>query len=401
MEGSHPDPRGVPLALYVHVPWCESKCPYCDFNSHALKTLLPEEQYIDALLHDLELDLTDNAGALGTRQIESIFFGGGTPSLLSGKAISRLLDRIRQRVACSDDLEVSLEANPGSSDSSKFKEYRKAGVTRLSLGVQSLNSDHLRGLGRIHSPDQAQSAIQAAKDAGFKNLNIDLMFGLHNQTIAEAILDVKQSIKYGPAHISCYQLTIEPNTWFYHHPPELPDDELLWDMQESIAQELERAGYKRYEVSAFARDDFTCKHNLNYWRFGDYLGIGAGAHGKITGPGGIARTWKVKHPRFYLAKADTSQRIGGKTAIADKEIILEFMLNALRLRERIDASLFYARTGLQLGSLESELRAAQQEGLLDWDDTGLRASEHGYRYLNDLLDRFVPDLFTDSRVMHG
>ncbi len=401
MKGSHPDPRGVPLSLYVHVPWCESKCPYCDFNSHALKTPLPEEEYIDALLHDLELDLTDNTGAIGTRQIESIFLGGGTPSLLSGKAVNRLLGRIRQRVACSDDLEVSLEANPGSSDRSKFKDYRIAGVNRLSLGVQTFDPDHLRILGRIHSQDQAHSAIQTARNAGFENLNIDLMFGLPNQTIAEAILDVKQSIKYGPTHISCYQLTIEPNTWFYHQPPALPDDELLWDMQESITQELERAGYNRYEVSAFARDGLTCKHNLNYWRFGDYLGIGAGAHGKLTGPGGIVRSWKLKHPRLYLAKADTSQRFGGKTAITEKEIILEFMLNALRLRERIDATLFFACTGLQLASIESELHAAQQEGLLDWDNTGFRASERGYRYLNVLLDRFVPDISSNSRVMHG
>lgn len=384
------DPNKIPLSLYIHLPWCETKCPYCDFNSHALKGRLPEREYVDALLRDLELDLEENAQHLSARRIETIFIGGGTPSLVSGDEIQRLLSSIKQRVTCADAMEITLEANPGSGNYEQFLGYRNAGVNRLSIGIQSFHDEYLHALGRIHTSAQALSSITAAKSAGFKNLNIDLMFGLPQQSLDDARLDLARAIECDPAHLSCYQLTIEPNTWFHSHPPVLPDDDLIWEMQEHIVRGLSRAGFAQYEVSAFARDKNMCRHNVNYWRFGDYLGIGAGAHGKVTGPDGVKRVWKIKHPRRYLQYAGTHKQIGGKKQIHEHELVLEFMLNALRLREPVRESFFSERTGLSVESIEAMLLAAKQAGLLDWDNGVFSASERGYRYLNFLLDHFAP-----------
>jgi len=381
----------IPLSLYVHVPWCERKCPYCDFNSHQLKEQLPEKRYIDALLADLDLDLAEHARWLEGRRLNTIFIGGGTPSLLSADAIGHLLISIRQRFACDPDLETTLEANPGSAEANKFCDYRAAGVNRLSLGVQSFNDESLQELGRIHNGANARAAIAAIRHAGFTNFNIDLMFGLPRQFLADALRDIQQAVACDPSHISHYQLTIEPNTWFHRHPPSLPDDDSIWLMQQKSGERLQDAGYEQYEVSAYSRPGQACRHNQNYWRFGDYLGIGAGAHGKITGPRNVVRTWKVKHPRQYLECATTGARVGGAEVIDSDTLILEFMLNALRLREPITVPLFTTRTGLPATTINSRLANAAATGLLDWDGRAFRATALGYRHLNALLESFVPD----------
>lgn len=377
----------VPLSLYVHVPWCVRKCPYCDFNSHQLRGELPERAYVEALLADLDHDLPE----VGERRVESIFIGGGTPSLLSAEALGRLLDGLRRRLRLRPDAEITLEANPGTVEQGRFHEFRQAGVNRLSIGVQSFNANHLQRLGRIHGPQQAIRAAEAAHAAGFANFNLDLMFGLPGQSPAQALADVDTAIALAPAHLSHYQLTLEPGTLFYKHPPPLPDDEATWAMLERGQERLSQAGYGQYEVSAYARPGRRCRHNLNYWRFGDYLGIGAGAHGKLSDANGaIMRLWKLKSPRDYLRHAGTRQAIGGREMIPAAQLGLEFMLNALRLTDGFAARLFRARTGLPLSHLQPALAEAEARGLLECRSR-IRPTELGRQFLNDLLELFVPE----------
>ncbi|HPE72963.1 MAG TPA: radical SAM family heme chaperone HemW [Candidatus Competibacter sp.] len=379
----------IPLALYVHIPWCARKCPYCDFNSHEAREPLPERAYVDALLADLEQDLPRVWG----RRIDSLFIGGGTPSLFSAEALDRLLSGLRARLPLRPDLEITLEANPGTVERSKFAEFREVGINRLSIGVQSFDDGHLHALGRIHDRRAAIAAAEAAHAAGLDNFNLDLMFGLPGQTVAQALTDIACALALQPAHLSYYQLTLEPNTRFYRSPPLLPDDETIDVIQERAQEELARHGYPRYEVSAYARADRRCRHNLNYWEFGDYLGIGAGAHGKLSDPaaGQIQRLWKVKHPRDYLARAGTPAGVGGDAPVREAELPLEFLMNALRLVEGVPAALFGERTGLPLAALEPGWSQARARGLLENDPERLQASELGLRFLNDLLQAFIPE----------
>ncbi len=377
----------IPLALYVHIPWCVRKCPYCDFNSHEARGPVPEQAYVDALLADLEQDLSRVWG----RRITSVFIGGGTPSLLSAETLDRLLAGLRARLPLRLDLEITLEANPGAVERGRFAEFRAVGVNRLSIGVQSFEDEHLRRLGRIHNRREAFAAADEAHAAGLDNFNLDLMFGLSGQTVDQALADIATAMALQPAHLSYYQLTIEPNTAFQRSPPTLPDDDAVALVQEQAQAELTRRGYQQYEVSAYARPGRRCRHNLNYWEFGDYLGIGAGAHGKLSDPasGRIHRLWKLKHPRDYLAAAGTAV-IGGDAPIREADLPVEFLMNALRLVEGVPATLFAERTGLPLAALEPALSRAREAGLLEEDPVRLRASERGLRFLNDLLQEFMP-----------
>ncbi|MDS4069519.1 MAG: radical SAM family heme chaperone HemW [Candidatus Competibacter sp.] len=384
-----PDFTGpIPLALYVHMPWCARKCPYCDFNSHEARGPVPESAYVDALLADLEQDLPRVWG----RRIDSVFIGGGTPSLFSVEALQRLLSGLRARLPLRPDLEITLEANPGTVERGRFAEFREIGISRLSVGVQSFDDDRLRRLGRIHDRRDAFAAAEAAHAAGLDNFNLDLMFGLPGQTVEQALADIANAIALQPAHVSYYQLTIEPNTRFHQSPPVLPDEETSDAIQERARAELARQGYERYEISAYARDGRRCRHNLNYWEFGDYLGIGAGAHGKLTDPvaGRIHRPWKLKHPRDYLARAGTPAGVGEDAPIHQTDLPVEFLMNALRLVDGVPANLFAERTGLPLDALEPTLSRARARGLMERDAERLQATELGLRFLNDLLQLFVP-----------
>jgi len=371
----------LPLSLYVHIPWCVRKCPYCDFNSHEVRGELPEQAYIDALIDDLDQDLVQ----VRDRTVCSIFFGGGTPSLLQPAAFTRFMQALARRVTLALDVEVTLEANPESSNATKFEAYRVAGCNRLSIGVQSFDDDQLQVLKRAHNAGQAHGAITAARAAGFDNVNIDLMYGLPGQTIPGALRDIDLAIGSGATHISCYQLTIEPHTWFHRFPPELPDDDTIWEMQTGIVGKLSDAGFSQYEVSAYAKSGGECRHNLNYWRFGDYLGIGAGAHGKLTTDAGITRYWKIRDPRSYLAVPEGASRRGGEHRPDDETVLLEFMMNALRLRERISIEFFTARTGLARVMVSENLARARERGLVHWDGESFGATPLGHRFLNDLL----------------
>ncbi len=377
----------TPLALYVHIPWCVRKCPYCDFNSHQAPGPLPERAYVDALLADLEQDLPRVWG----RRLESLFIGGGTPSLFSAEALERLLSGLRARLPLRPDLEITLEANPGAVEQGRFAEFRAAGINRLSIGVQSFNEAHLQKLGRIHDQRAAFAAAEAAHAAGLENFNLDLMFGLPGQNVAEALADVANAMALQPAHLSYYQLTLEPNTRFYRSPPTLPDEEQVEAIQESAQAALAEQGYARYEVSAYARQGRRCRHNLNYWEFGDYLGIGAGAHGKLTDPasGRIHRLWKLKHPQDYLAQAGTPARLGGDAPIQTADLPVEFLMNALRLTEGVPATLFEERTGLTLAALEPALGRLRERGLMESDPERLQPTAVGLRFLNDLLQAFL------------
>ena len=382
-----------PLALYVHIPWCVKKCPYCDFNSHAQNGALPAAEYVRALLADLDRDLTQFGDAIGGRPIHSVFFGGGTPSLFAPDAIARVLDGVAARLALPRDAEVTLETNPGTVEHGRFDGYLAAGVNRISFGVQSFDDDKLRRLGRIHSAMEVDRAVKSAQDAGYANINLDLMYALPEQTPAQAIDDVERALALQPTHVSHYQLTLEPNTLFAAKPPPLPDEDSAWDMQEACQAVLAAAGYAQYEVSAYAREGRECAHNLNYWRFGDYLGIGAGAHGKLTDAdtARIVRTSKVKLPRSYLERAARDEAFGTQVDVVPRERPFEFMMNALRLRDGVDAGSFSARTGLDDAAIDDVLRRARARGWLVDDPARIAATDLGWRYLNDVIGAFLPE----------
>lgn len=373
-----------PLALYVHIPWCIRKCPYCDFNSHAATPELPEAEYVTAVLADLDADVVHAHG----RPLTSIFFGGGTPSLFSAQALQALLAGIEQRIAFNPDIEITLEANPGTFEQEKFAAYRAMGINRLSIGIQSFADTKLEALGRVHSGTEAIAAIAMARKAGFDNFNLDLMHGLPDQSPAEALVDLQTAIDLAPTHLSWYQLTMEPNTVFWSKPPLLPEDDVLWDIQEAGQALLAQHGYKQYEVSAYARADQVALHNVNYWSFGDFIGIGAGAHGKVSDPSGrIQRTWKTRQPADYL-NPDTPFLAGSNTLPA-ADLPFEFLMNALRLTDGVALGLFSQRTGLPLSALQTGLEQAQQRGLLSADPQRLAASAQGQLFLNDLLQIFL------------
>ena len=374
-----------PLSLYVHVPWCVQKCPYCDFNSHGQKGDIPEAEYVQHLIDDLKADLHLVQG----RKIHSIFIGGGTPSLLTGAAYTRLLNEIDSLIGLSDNCEITLEANPGTVETGRFKDYVKAGINRISIGVQSMQDDKLKALGRIHGADEASYAAQQASEAGLNSFNLDLMHGLPGQSLDDALSDLKQIIALNPPHISWYQLTIEPNTQFASKPPTLPQDETLWDIQEQGQALLAQAGYQQYEISGYAKPGYQCQHNLNYWRFGDYLGIGCGAHGKVTDAktGVITRTEKVKHPRGYM---DIIKPYLYKSwQVEQDDLAFEFFMNRFRLIEPCPINDFNALTQQPLQSQQHALDKAINAGLLTKTDSHWHVTLQGQRFLNDLLALFV------------
>jgi putative oxygen-independent coproporphyrinogen III oxidase len=382
-----------PLSLYVHLPWCVRKCPYCDFNSHEFRseggrTALPFDAYVDALVADLDHDLPLVWG----RTVQTVFFGGGTPSLFPPDAIDRFLQLASSRLRFAPNAEITLETNPGTVEHGPFAGYRNAGVNRLSFGVQSFDDGCLQRLGRIHSSGDAERAIKDAQDAGFDNFNIDLMYALPGQTLAMALEDVERGIALAPTHVSHYQLTLEPNTVFAARPPTgIPDEDGAWDMQEQCQLLLANAGYAQYETSAYARPERRCAHNLNYWRFGDYLGIGAGAHAKLTlgASQQVLRRWKVKSPGRYLASAGTPAAIGGDEFLDDRRLPFDFMLNALRLNEGAPLAMFEARTGLPRSAIASTLALARKRGFLAADDEWLRPTDFGRRFANDVMGLFL------------
>ena len=373
--------HAIPLSLYIHIPWCVRKCPYCDFNSHvADNSGIPQAQYVDALLRDLEFHLPSIWG----RRIVSVFIGGGTPSLFAAEVITRLITGIRALAPCLPGMEVTLEANPGTVEAASFEDFREAGVTRLSLGVQSFDDVALKAIGRIHDGRQASQAVAMAQAAGFDSVNLDLMFGLPGQSLADARRDLELAVASGPQHLSLYQLTIEPNTLFSHRRPAgLPDDDRLADMQEALAEGLRAVGYRRYEVSAYARGDHFCRHNLNYWQFGDYLGLGAGAHSKLSDDGSVRRFSKQRLPRRYLDTAGDEGAVVGLRTLDEADLRLEFMLNALRLREGFSPDLFETHTRLPYAVIEEGIRSGVDRGLLVIDNDRIRTTEKGFRFLSD------------------
>jgi oxygen-independent coproporphyrinogen-3 oxidase len=377
-----------PLGLYIHLPWCVRKCPYCDFNSHKAPEALPEARYIDALLADLDQELP---GVLG-REVVSVFLGGGTPSLFSGPAIQRLLIGVGARMQLADDAEITMEVNPGTLECAPLDQYRAAGINRLSLGVQSFDDQQLERIGRIHSATDARNAVEQALAVGFDRVNLDLMYGLPGQTSQQALADLDQAIELGPDHVSHYQLTIEPNTLFHaHRPAGLPDHDLAWDMQTQGQRLLDTAGYQQYEISAYARSGAHCRHNLNYWQFGDYLGIGAGAHGKIThaADGRIERSCKQRHPASYLERAGAEPREGERWLVPVDDRRLEFVLNAFRLNQGVPLKWYPARTGLTLDPETDPWATALDRGWLSIGPEGLEATNEGRRLLNDLQSLFL------------
>ena len=381
-----------PLALYIHFPWCEKKCPYCDFNSHQIKDAaaglargFDEQRYIKALITDLETELANSWG----RQVHRIFIGGGTPSLLSAEGMDEFLSAVRARVNLEPNAEITMEANPGSVETDKFAGFAKAGINRVSLGIQSFQDEQLKALGRIHNGVEAKRAVEIATKH-FKSVNLDLMYGLPNQSLAAAKLDTETALSFKTPHLSFYNLTLEPNTYFANFPPKLPSDDEIDAIFEQNLELLTQAGYKRYEVSAYAQKDHECKHNLNYWRFGDYIGIGAGAHGKISYPGKITRQVRERHPETYMAAMESK----GNALIESKEIEakdlpFEFMLNTLRLTDGVDTNTFSERTGLPLSVISKGLDEASKKGLLDENPSMLKATELGLRYLNNLQEVFL------------
>jgi oxygen-independent coproporphyrinogen-3 oxidase len=373
-----------PLSLYLHLPWCVRKCPYCDFNSHESADGVPGADYIAALLRDLDAELDLAQG----RTLQSIFIGGGTPSLFSGEAIRRLLDGIRERIAVRDEAEVTLEANPGTAESGRFADYRDAGVKRLSIGVQSFRDAQLVKLGRIHSAAEALRAYDMARRAGFENINLDLMYGLPDDSPGGALQDLRTAVALAVPHLSWYQLTLEPNTAFHRQPPILPDDDTIIEIEEAGRVLLAEHGYARYEVSAYAMPGQRCAHNLNYWQFGDYLGIGAGAHGKITLADCVLRRARQRNPRMYMRRAGTTEAVTCERIESRSQLTVEFFMNALRLTDGIELSLFEARTGLSRLAIEAAVSEAGARGLLIRRRDTVRPSELGMRYLNDLIALF-------------
>ena len=380
-----------PLSLYVHLPWCVRKCPYCDFNSHEHRAGAPPfDAYVDALIADLDFDLPLAWG----RTVHSVFFGGGTPSLFPPEAIDRFLQAASARLRFVPEIEITLETNPGTVEHGPFAGYRAAGVNRLSFGVQSFDDGCLQRLGRIHSGGDARRAVLAAQDAGLQNINLDLMYALPGQTLAMALDDVERGLALGPTHLSHYQLTLEPNTVFAVRPPDgIPDIDAAWDIQEACQARLAEAGFAQYEVSAYARDGRQCAHNLNYWKFGDYLGIGAGAHGKLTlgADQQVLRRWKSKHPADYLLKAGTPAAIGGDEVLNAARLPFDFMLNALRLNDGVPLAMFEARTGLARSAIAPQLDEARTRGWLEPDPDWLRPTELGRRFTNDVIGLFLRD----------
>jgi len=373
-----------PLALYVHIPWCLKKCPYCDFNSHEARGDVPEDRYVDALIADLELALPSIWG----RKVFSVFIGGGTPSLFSAAVIDRLLAAIRARVPLIPDAEVTLEANPGTFERAKFAGFFAAGVNRLSLGVQSFDSKHLAAIGRVHDADEARRAAEAALTI-FGNVNFDLMYALPRQTVAEAEADAAAALAFSPPHLSFYHLTLEPNTLFHRYPPPLPDEETAADIEDAVHARLGAAGYQHYETSAYSRPGRQCRHNLNYWRFGDYLGIGAGAHSKLSFAERIVRQVRCKQPKQYLEQIAAGTPVLEEGVVTRADVGFEFMLNALRLTEGVPKTLFAERTGYPLAVVRRELAEAEERGLIECDPTTIRATALGQRFLNDLQQIFL------------
>jgi putative oxygen-independent coproporphyrinogen III oxidase len=385
-----------PLSLYIHIPWCVRKCPYCDFNSHEVRgvpsplggeggiSAALEQQYVAALIRDLEMSLPQIWG----RKVYTVFFGGGTPSLLSGEAVAEILRNVRMLLPLDINAEITLEANPGTVEVGRFAAYREAGVNRLSLGIQSFNDVHLQALGRIHSADEAKRAIEIAQ-LHFDNINLDLMYALPDQTLEQALQDVQTALQFKPQHLSCYHLTLEPNTLFYRNPPPLPDDDASADMQQRIEELLATHGYQHYETSAFALPKRRAKHNLNYWQFGDYLGIGAGAHSKLSFPDKVIRQARYKQPQAYMEQVAEGAPLQTEHEVSRDELGFEFMMNALRLNEGFDAALFEERTSLSLLGMRRELEEAERRGLLHRDHQRIAPTENGRRFLNDLLQVFL------------
>ena len=382
-----------PLSLYVHIPWCARKCPYCDFNSHEARAAIPEERYVAALVTDLEQALP----LIWGRRVHSVFFGGGTPSLFSARGMDAILAAARSRLALAPDAEITLEANPGTVEAEKFREFRAVGINRLSLGIQSFDPRHLKALGRIHDGVEARRAIEIAKD-NFDNVNLDLMYGLPAQTPGEAVADVEAALGYAPPHLSCYHLTIEPNTYFHRFPPRLPDDDAAAAMQDAIEARLAAAGYEHYETSAFAQPGRQCAHNLNYWKFGDYLGIGAGAHGKLSFPDRILRQERVKHPDSYMQAVESGTAVRAEREVTPGETGFEFMMNALRLNAGFPVSLYEERAGLPVTTVLKGLDEAERRGLIVRDHARIAPTALGRRFLNDLLQIFLGPDETESAV---
>jgi putative oxygen-independent coproporphyrinogen III oxidase len=382
-----------PLSLYIHIPWCMRKCPYCDFNSHEARSAVPEQAYVAALIRDLELALPQIWG----RPVYTVFIGGGTPSLLSAEAVEKILSAVRTLLPLDINAEITLEANPGTVETKRFAGYRAAGVNRLSLGIQSFNDEHLKALGRIHDAAEAKRAIQIAQQH-FDNINLDLMYGLPGQTLQQAEQDVSTALEFSPQHLSCYHLTIEPNTLFAHQPPQLPDDDASHAMQQRIEQLLAERSYVHYETSAFAQPKKQARHNLNYWLFGDYLGIGAGAHGKLSFPDRVLRQMRYKQPQAYIDAVAKDAPLQSEHELTKDDLAFEFMMNALRLNQGFDETLFEERTSLPLLLIRRELEEAERRGLLERKEGHITPTELGRRFLNDLLQIF---LAAEDQVPHA
>ena len=382
-------PASPPLSLYVHIPWCVRKCPYCDFNSHAVPGAadshdIPEDAYLDALRADLEQSLPLVWG----RPVHTVFIGGGTPSLLSAAGMDRLLSDIRALLPLDADAEITMEANPGTFEAERFASYRASGINRLSIGIQSFNDRHLAALGRIHGGDEARAAIGIALD-NFDNVNLDLMYALPGQTLADCAQDLETALSFNTTHLSLYHLTLEPNTLFAKYPPALPDDDSAYEMQDLVEARTAQAGYRHYETSAYGKPHREARHNLNYWRFGDYLGIGAGAHGKLSFPHRVLRQMRHKHPATYMAQAMAGNAVQEQHDVGAADLPFEFMLNALRLTDGVPASTFFDHTGLPLHTISRELAAAEKKGLLEADLATIKPTELGRRFLNDLQEMFL------------
>lgn len=375
-----------PLSLYIHIPWCVQKCPYCDFNSHAQKGSIPEQDYVQHLLQDLRQDLNRFADSIQQRKLQSIFIGGGTPSLFSAESIAYLLSQIEQQIPFAENIEITLEANPGTAEAERFKGYVQAGVNRISMGIQSFDDDKLQRLGRIHNAAEAKSAVHFAQHSGLASFNLDLMHGLPNQTLEQALDDLQQAIVLQPPHLSWYQLTIEPNTMFAYRPPQLPDEDLLWDIFEQGHQLLTQAGYQQYETSAYAKPHFQCQHNLNYWRFGDYLAIGCGAHGKLSfEQGDIIRYSKTKHPKGYMR----GEYLYEQKNVENIDRPFEFFMNRFRLLEPVPKIAFEQLTGLPQSAVEKPINWALEKQYLQQTDRTWQISEKGKLFLNELLTEFL------------